>query len=91
MDSTPIGGSKKSDDFSNMLADAGINIQYKMFMLMFLSFIGISTDVFIKRILTRFSGAVEGNTPTTWGTLLQGIFLLLVCLLFDLLIKMEVI
>lgn len=92
MDSAPISSySKAPDDFTTMLADASTNIQYKLFLLMFLTFIGLSTDVFINRVLSNFSGAVEGTTPTSWGTVLQGIFLVIACLIFDLLIRMEVV
>lgn len=92
MDSTPISSYKsKPDDFTSMLADAVTNVQYKLFILMFLTFIGLSTDVFINRVLTKFSGAVEGKTPTSWGTGLQAIFLVIACLVFDLLIQMEVV
>lgn len=91
-DSESISSLKKSQgDFLSIMADAITNVQYKLFILMFLTFIGLSTDVFIDRVLARLSGAVEGHTPTAGGTVVQGILLVIACIIFDFLIRMEII
>ncbi len=67
------------------------NTQYKFLMYMFLIFLFISSDVFIGRILSNFDGAVYMKTPTNWGVILQGIFLVLAMIIADLLIRGKII
>lgn len=74
-----------------LLTDGLSGIQYKLFALMFISFLFLSSDVFILRFLSSFDGAVEYKTPTTWGTCIQGLLLVIAMLIFDFCIKQEIV
>lgn len=58
---------------------------------MLLIFIIISSDVFINRALAKFRGAVDYKCPTSWGTFLQGLFLVFACILVDAAIHQKII
>lgn len=60
-----------------------ITIKIKNSVLLFLVFILLSTDVFIDQILTKFEGAVEGNSTTTTGVIIQAIFLVIGYILIE--------
>ena len=69
-----------SEDFANMTAGFLSNIQYKLLGLIFIIFIILSSDIFINRVLSQFSGATESSFGTlrtkSWGTILQGLILI---------------
>lgn len=91
-DSDPITVCKKQpDDFSHMMVEILSEIQYKLFFLIFIVFIILNSDVFINRILARFDGAVEGHRTKSWGTILQGTFLVLAAIGLDAMIKNNVV
>jgi hypothetical protein len=58
---------------------------------MLMLFLFLSSDVFIGRVLTPFSGAVDFKTPTSYGVMLQGLFLVLFMTMLDALIKQKII
>jgi len=60
-----------------LLQLAGVKITVILFML----FILISSDIFISKVLGNISGAVNGRTVTSYGTIVQGIFLVLIYIL----------
>ena len=86
----PDGGSPK-DNYLDMLVDAIQNIPYKWLGYMFVIFMIVSSDMFIIRVLSKFSGAVDLKTPTNWGTVMQGLFLVLAMLVITGLIQQNVI
>jgi hypothetical protein len=91
MDSDPIiAGGQKPDDLNSVILDVMSHVQYRLFAIMFIVFIVLSSDVFIKRVLDKFNNAVSGSTTTSWGTVLQGVFLVLACLISDILIKQNI-
>ena len=50
----------------------------KLILLIFIMFIVVVSDVFTNNIISGFgSSAVCGRMPTSWGVVLQGIFLVL--------------
>lgn len=54
----------------------------KLMIALFLAFLVVVSDVFTTGILAGFGEkAVRGRTPTSWGVVLQGIFLVLFYLL----------
>lgn len=89
-DSDPLS-INKPDDFTDILSDAIVGVKYKFFFLLAAIFFMISSDVFINRVLNSFQGAVNGKHPTNWGTFLQGLFLVLVCVIIDILLKQKII
>jgi hypothetical protein len=46
-------------------------INYKLIIIMFLIGVIIFSDLFIEKFLTGFNGAVDGETPTSKGTMIQ--------------------
>lgn len=73
----------RMDSINEMLADITKQIDVRMMLLRFVVFILICSDVFVNRVLARFNGAVEMRNPTNYGIVLQGIALVLVYLLID--------
>lgn len=50
----------------------------KMLFSLFIIFLIVVSDVFTNSVLSAFgSKAVQGREPTTWGVVLQGIFLVI--------------
>jgi hypothetical protein len=92
MDSEPIMISGSGpDDFTSIVLDIVSNVQFKLLGMMLLIFMIISSDVFINRALSKFQGAVDHKYPTSWGTFLQGLFLVFACILIDAAIRQKII
>lgn len=92
MDSDPIKANTKGPNaFTEIIADMVSSVQYKLFALMFMVFILINSNAFINRALYKFSNAVEHKSPTNWGVILQGMFLVISCILIDVSIKQNII
>ena len=50
----------------------------KLLVALFISFLVVVSDVFTSAVIAGFgSNAVHGRTPTSWGVVLQGIFLVI--------------
>ena len=50
----------------------------KLLVALFISFLIVVSDVFTGAVIAGFgSNAVHGRTPTSWGVVLQGIFLVI--------------
>lgn len=91
-DSDPITVCKRSpDDFMKMIVEIFSEIQYKLFFLIFIVFIIINSDVFINRILGKFNNTLDGHRITSWGTILQGTFLVLGAIAIDATIKNNIV
>lgn len=91
-DSDPITVCKKGpDDFMKMTVEIFSEIQYKLFFLIFIVFIILNSDVFINRILSKFSSTLDGHRITSWGTVLQGTFLVLGAIAIDALVKNNIV
>jgi hypothetical protein len=92
-DSDPIKVSikKKPDDLGSIIVDIASQIQFKFLGMMLVIFLFLSSDVFIGRVLSTFGGAVDFKTPTSYGVILQGLFLVLFMTLLDALIKQKII
>lgn len=50
---------------------------YKLMVALFFAFLVVVSDVFTNSVVSKFGNAVEGRDPTSWGVMLQGIFLVL--------------
>jgi hypothetical protein len=83
--------SASAESCIDMIFDALQNIPYKWLLCLFAVFMIVSSDMFIVRVLASFEGAVNLRSPTNWGTILQGLFLVLAMLLADGLIRQGVI
>jgi hypothetical protein len=88
-----IGKKKESmsspDSAFDMIAGLVRSIPIKVALFVFLLFIFISSDLFIDWGLSYIKGAVNHRTPTTKGTLLQGLFLTLGFVIASVLVDYE--
>lgn len=92
VDSDPIMVSRGApDDFTSIVLDIFGNIQWKLFGMLLIIFMIISSDVFINRALSKFNGAVDYKTPTSWGTFLQGLFMVFALIIVDAAVRQKII
>lgn len=77
--------------FVNMLGDSIGGMGFKMMAILLLLFILVNSDVFVMRILAKVNGAVDLNAATNYGTIIQGIFLVMAYIVLDTLVKNNVI
>ena len=47
----------------------------KVLLSLFVLFIVVTSDGFVDHVLDKFDGGVDGGVPTSYGTVVQGIFL----------------
>lgn len=91
-DSDPIIFYRKTpDDFTSVILDIASHIQFKSLALMLVVFLILSSDVFINRVLSKFSNAVDHKCSTNWGTFLQGLFLVMSMMIIDIFIRQKII
>lgn len=83
--------SKEPDSITDMIADSITHIPYKLYGMMFIVFVFLSSDVFTNRIMSNFHGAVDYKCLTSWGVVLQGIFLVIAVICLDALIQYKII
>lgn len=83
---------KKPDSFISILADFFANVNYKLIIILFLSYVFIMSDLFIDKILSKVSNAVQNRDQLSpKGTLICGLLLVLLYMTADLLIKSKII
>lgn len=64
----------------------------KLFALLFLSFLLVSSGVFVASVVGKFGEkAVRGRDPTAWGTVIQGVCLVLLHVLARVLVESSII
>jgi len=91
LDSEAIITSQSPDDIGTMVLELAGKINYKLALLLLFIFLVLTSDVFIGRVLSRFPGAVEYKSSTSYGTVLQGILLVIFFVCLDVLIRVDVI
>lgn len=92
MDSEPIlVHTTKSDSLIGIVNDMLMSIQYKLIGMMMIVFIVLSSDVFINRVLASFTGAVDYKQPTSWGVVLQMMFLAIALIGADVMIRQKIV
>lgn len=91
VDSEPIRITKVPDAIGNVFVDILSKINYKIAIFLAFIFVVLSSDVFTNRILSKFSGAVDGKHATNYGTFLQGMFLACAYIVMDALVRNQVI
>lgn len=90
-DVDPIEAAPKPSNFINSTVDAVGKIRIKFILLLFIMFVFISSDVFAERVLGNFGGAVDVRTPTNFGVIIQGIFLVLGYVILEILSDQSII
>lgn len=75
----------------NLAGAAASKLQWKLFGFMFIVFMFVNSDVFISRVLSKIDGATDFKDVTSYGTTLQGLLLVLACIMFDVLVKYNIV
>lgn len=63
-------------------ANLGGVVNFKVLVALFLIFVFVTSGIFTNNVVSGFPGAVRGRTPTSYGTVVQGICLVLFYVLF---------
>lgn len=87
-----VSADKTPSDLSPVFVGMLGKIPFKQLVIVFIIYIFISSDVFIKRILNNVDGAVGyNNSPTTKGTVITGVLLVLLVAISGVLIDRDII
>lgn len=91
-DSTPIrlSDAEKADDVGSLVSSIWEKINFKMLILLFITFVGLSSDVFCRRVLSHVDGAIDGKCPTNKGVFIQALLLCLAYVIFEILIVNDI-
>ena len=85
---TKSSGKKgKKTDFMKMTGNLISNINYKVAFLLFMIGMIIFSDIFIDGFLSHMSDTVSGECPTTKGTMLQLLFMVIAYIIVDLIVQ----
>lgn len=71
------------DDITAMFADFIAGIPVKFALIMYIIYLVINSDVFVNRVLTAFAGATQYGYASTWGVMIQGMFMVIAMILVD--------
>lgn len=71
------------EDLSDLISDFIGKIPLQMMILLYIIYILISSDIFYNRVLSRINGATTLTSITSYGVLVQGIFLVVAYMIFD--------
>lgn len=74
-----------------MIMDIAGTMQLKLFGILFLVFMFVSSEIFVLGILERVPNAVDFKTPTTYGVMLQAAAMVMIGVVVDLLIRQKII
>ncbi len=77
---------KEHDNFIAMGLEGAKCFPWKKYLILLMIFLFITCNVFVDKCLSGFKGTVDGSDPTAYGTVIQGIFLVLVYIVFDFLV-----
>ncbi len=91
-DSEPIVVKGNSpDDFIGIMMDAFGAVQYKLIIMLSLCFIIMNSDVFINRVLAHIDQAVEQKKVTSYGVVIQMLFMVMAFIILDILIHQNIV
>ena len=83
---------KKSPTLLSMAVESLCNVKYKSLIFLFILFILITSDVFVNMLLKKIGGAVDDRGyATPYGTVIQGIVLVLGHMFLNFFIEKELI
>lgn len=87
IDSEPIRIAKPNDAVGTMFVDLLTKINFKIALFLIFMFLIVSSDVFVNRILSNFSGAVDGRNATNTGAFIQAMFLAISYIIMDIFVR----
>ncbi|AIB52004.1 hypothetical protein F-liban_283 [Faustovirus] len=67
------------------------NLDFKQSIFIFLLFIFVSSDLFYEHFLSMFDGAVDMRNVTNYGVIIQGVMLTIGFIVFNSMVKAELI
>lgn len=83
-DSEPIRVKNSVRDcFGSMFGDILSKVNYKIILFLLFFFYLISSDIFVNRVLARIPDTTDGTTITNFGTMLQGITLIVMYIITE--------
>ncbi len=77
------------DDFPAMFTDLFHGVPWKISLFLFIVMLFIYSDIYVELFLNSIDGAVEGDCPTSKGTLIQITTTILCYIVLDLLVHGE--
>lgn len=88
-----VSKNKGPSDLSPVLGQALGRLPVKLLFYIFVIYLILSSDVFVKRVLYYFKGATNelGSATTTYGTIITGILLVIFVAIIDVMIKQKII
>ena len=86
-DSKGTKNKERPDDLTSLFTDVFKFSNIKIALFIFFLFIILSSDIFIDKMLSKVTGAVDGRCPTGKGTIIQGLLLVLCYIIFDMLVR----
>jgi len=85
-------GNRKPDSFISIVADFASNLNYKLLIILFLSYIFLMSDLFLDKVLSKITDATKHRDQLTpKGTLINGLLLIMLYMTADLLISSGVV
>lgn len=83
---------KKPDNFISIIADFFTNVNYKLLIVLFLTYVFLMSDMFLDKVLSRVDGSVTNRVHLTpKGTLINGIILIIIYMTADMLIRHKIV
>jgi len=86
-----VSKKNRPDDFSGMIKDMACSFNYKLIFILFFIFLLVNSDVFMARVLEKVDNAYDYKSPTNKGIMIQGLVVVLLYMVADVLIKQDVI
>jgi hypothetical protein len=77
------------DDFPSMFTDLFHGVPWKVSLFLFVIMLFVYSDIYVELFLTSIDKAVEGDCPTSKGTLIQIITTIICYMALDLLVQGE--
>lgn len=79
--------SDDGDDFPSMMTDMFHGVPWKVSLFLFIIMVLTFSDIYIELFLNSVDGAVEGDCPTTKGTMIQIVTTIICYIVLDLLVQ----
>jgi hypothetical protein len=84
LDSDPVLITRNApDSFVTVILGLCSAIKFKQLFLLFIIYIILSSDVFASGVLSKFEGATELGSSTSYGIMLTGLFLMIGLMVID--------
>ncbi len=79
------------DELAEMLVQPFDAVNFKASFLLFFIFLFVSSNIFIDQILSRFNNVVEGGQITIKGIIIQGVILVIIFIILQIILGFDLI